>query len=68
MPTLIIYLSFISYVIINYKHKNKNAHNKGLFYGIMAYLIQAFFNISVIQTAPIFYMMMGFICSKEESL
>lgn len=65
--TLIVYLSFIGYVIFNYiKKKDKIAHNTGLIYGISAYLIQAFMNISVIQVAPVFYIFMGFIISESK--
>ncbi len=65
--TLMAYLSFIAFVIIKYKKRNnKSSHNIGLFYGIIAYLIQAFINISVIQVAPIFYLYVGFVCSRKE--
>ncbi len=67
VTALIVYLIFIGYVIYNYiKKKEKNAHNTGLIYGINAYLIQAFVNISVIQVAPILYILMGFITSKPK--
>ncbi len=59
--TLIVYLSFLSYVL----HSSKN---KGILYMLIGYLIQALFNISSITVAPIFYMIMGFGCSKEGEL
>lgn len=68
--TLILYLALIVYVIYNYikyksiNHKNKNA----LFTVFIAYLIQAFFNISVITVAPIFYMIMGFIIENQKEV
>ena len=67
LTTLMVYLTFIGYVIYNYiKKKDKDAHNTGLIYGTSAYLIQAFVNISVIQVAPIFYIFMGSIISESK--
>ena len=60
--TLIVYLSFITMILLRYrKAKRKNAHSAGLVYATITYLIQAIFNISVIQVAPILYMYLGFI-------
>ena len=33
---------------------------------VIGYLVQAFFNISVIEVAPIFYMALGLCCAKED--
>lgn len=35
---------------------------------IIGYLVQAFFNISVIEVTPIFYMALGLCCGKEQNL
>lgn len=60
--------SFISYIsllittICIYKKRNcDNYISKACFLSFMAYLIQAFFNISVINVAPMFYMVSGFL-------
>jgi putative inorganic carbon (HCO3(-)) transporter len=65
---LIIYLLFLSYIIYVFcKNKKYNDfHFYGLSLAFISYLIQAFFNISVIPVAPVFYLMMGFIISKKE--
>ena len=34
---------------------------------VIGYLIQAFFNVSVIEVAPIFYIALGLCCGKENS-
>lgn len=63
---LIAYLVFISWIIyINVKQKkNFTDLEYGIFLGIIGYLIQALFNISVISVAPIFYMLLGFSISE----
>ena len=53
----IIYLGLIYYVF-----KNGQGEFKLVF---LSYLIQAFFNISVITVAPVFYMIMGFLISNK---
>lgn len=60
---LIIYIIFISFVFIKHiKSNEKNDFYKNAFkWCIIAYLIQAFFNISVICIAPAFYMLLGFL-------
>lgn len=62
------FASFMTYLILlcytvyrYYKNKKQNGHDYGLYLAFISYLIQAFFNISVIPVAPIFFMIMGFI-------
>ena len=45
------------------ERKKENVLLISLFLSFIAYCIQAFFNISVISVAPIFYIIMGLLCS-----
>ena len=60
IPALIIYLIFISTILIP---KMKQMMNNKVSYiitlAIICYLVQAFFNISTIGVAPIFWMILG---------
>lgn len=62
---LIIFIKAIKTIITN-KKKN-NGILITLFLGFTAYLIQAFFNISVIFVAPLFYIIMGMLLNEVES-
>lgn len=64
--TLVVYISFLTFVFYEFIHTKgkKDSHKIGIMYAVIGYLIQAFFNISVITVAPIFYMLMGFMNSK----
>ncbi len=66
--SILIYILLIIYTIYTfYKNKKyKSIHYYALFLSFIGYLIQAFFNISVIPVAPIFYLIMGFLNSKIE--
>lgn len=60
IPSLIVYLIFIG--ISLYKAKKtikKNIFIIPLFCAVIGYLIQAFFNISVVAVAPIFWIVLG---------
>ena len=60
-----LYIILLIYIIIFYiKYKQKNKNEK--FTVFIAYLIQSVVGISVITVAPIFYIVMGFILSKDE--
>lgn len=59
--TFLIYISFIIYILIT----SKNCL-KGTKFAVYGYLIQALFNISVIQVAPIFYVLLGFMSYKSK--
>ena len=60
IPALIIYLSFLALVVLP-KMKNINKDDKSLIFtlAILSYLAQAFFNISTIGVAPLFWMLLG---------
>lgn len=61
--------NFLIYVVlIIYTLVTQNRCIKGVYLAIYGYLFQAFFNISVIPVAPIFYMLLGFMCYKNNDL
>lgn len=66
IPALICYLIFILLIIIN---NAKSMFNNKIYFAIglsiIGYLIQAFFNISTIGVAPIFWMMLGLIDNRK---
>lgn len=66
IPALIIYLIFILLILLS---SIKLAKNKKTYFiislSIFSYLIQAFFNISTIGVAPIFWMLLGLSDNKE---
>lgn len=66
IPALICYLIFIGCIIFP---KIKLALNNKIYFilclAIISYLIQAFFNISTIGVAPLFWMMLGLIDNME---
>ena len=60
----------ISYLIFYFLVLKKNIkytlnNNIYLLLPVVGYLVQAFFNISVIEVAPLFYVSMGLLYSKE---
>jgi putative inorganic carbon (HCO3(-)) transporter len=61
LPSLIIYLLFIYNLLkININAlKQRNLYQIATFFGIIAYLIQAIFSISVVSVAPVFWGLMG---------
>jgi len=62
--SFITYIGLLVYVFIKYIKNRSDELKYSLFLVFLAYLIQATFNISVITVAPIFYMIMGFICNE----
>lgn len=66
--SILTYLFLLGYSIYKfYESKNhSDNHFYGLFLSFIAYLIQAFLNISVITVAPFFYMIMGFLNMAEK--
>ena len=70
IPALISYLSFFGIIFISaliYSYKKNKLY---LFLPLIGYFTQAFFNISVIEVAPYFYVVLGLalIRNKEELL
>lgn len=60
IPSLIVYLTFISTIIIKGFRQIKNNHLiLPLFCSVVGYLVQAFFNFSVVSVAPIFWIFLG---------
>lgn len=66
IPALIIYLVFILFIIKeNMKNMFKDKITFILSLSIIGYLVQAFFNISTIGVAPVFWMLLGLIQNEE---
>ena len=66
IPALVIYLIFIGMVLLpKTKYMLKNKENFIICVTIISYLVQAFFNISTIGVAPIFWMILGLADNKE---
>ncbi len=66
IPALIIYLTFIFMNL--FKHRKQLFSNSNTFIissAIICYLVQAFFNISTIGVAPIFWFLLGIINNKN---
>lgn len=70
-PSLILYLIFITLIL--YEGWNNIGHNKKIiipiFCSIVGYLVQAFFNISVVGVAPVYWALLGILmnlCKKEK--
>ena len=65
----LIFMIFIKSIIKIIKNKkNYNYGHIALFLCFTTYCIQAFFNISVISVAPIFYIVMGMLCSFNKDV
>ena len=64
LPALLILLSIYYLSFIHLYKNRKNNINKLLFIIILGYLGQAFFNISVIAVAPVFWIMLGYSFNK----
>jgi putative inorganic carbon (HCO3(-)) transporter len=69
IPSLIIYITILSLIFIqNGKYIIQSNLKTLLLLTIMAYLIQAFFNISVIAVAPIFWITLGLFAQKTKEV
>lgn len=67
IPSLLVYLSLISLIFIqNIKFLFKENSKTLLLLVVLAYLIQAFFNISVIAVAPIFWIILGLLAQRTK--
>jgi O-antigen ligase len=71
VPALILYLSLIAFVIrkafqaIRIASDNEKIILYGLLSAILGYLVQAFFNISVVSVAPFFWVLLGITLAKS---
>ena len=80
VPALITYMSLLSYVgyraylrfqAIYYNESRENKYENlylGLFLAICGYLAQALFNISVIDVAPFFWMLLGLLAGNDSKI
>ncbi|WP_164880452.1 O-antigen ligase family protein [Clostridium manihotivorum] len=65
IPALLIYLALITFICLKLLKRIRRADEAyqilylGLLMSIIGYLIQAFFNISVVSVAPVFWAMLG---------
>lgn len=57
--TLVSYLCLVGTILLNLFRKKKDDISKIFILVIVGYLVQAFFNISVIQVAPIYWIVLG---------
>lgn len=66
IPALIVYFAFVISIIK--KHINEIDNNNVkliLYFVVVSYLVQAFFNISTVGIAPLFWFTLGLLDSKE---
>lgn len=67
IPSLIVYLLFIIQILCSGSKKlQKNEIYFPFFASVLGYLAQAFFNISVVSVAYIFWVFLGIICSYDK--
>lgn len=70
VPALVIYLIFLFTIVRTGFRKAKIMESEqqiltyGLLAAIIGYLVQAFFNISVVSVAPYFWILLGFVSSR----
>ena len=65
IPALIIYLAFIAQILFSQKNLFQNNATFIFMAAIISYLAQAFFNISTIGIAPIFWALLGLIQNEK---
>lgn len=65
LPALVVYLAFIGQILYKEKNMFKSKATFILVIPILGYLAQAFFNISTIGVAPIFWFLLGIIQNEE---
>ena len=65
IPALIVYMAFVTQILAKNKNMFKDNSTFILMIPIIAYLVQAFFNISTIGVAPIFWLLLGLIQNRE---
>lgn len=70
VPSMIIYISFIILILYEgYKNLNTNKFIIPIFCSVIGYLVQAFFGISVIGVAPVYWALLGILtslCNEEK--
>lgn len=68
IPSLVIYLSFLFCILKRGVKKIKDdLYMLAIVSSVIGYLIQAFFNISVVSVAPIFWLMLGLISNFKRN-
>ncbi len=67
IPALLILLSIYFFSLVNLYKNRENNINKLLLILILGYLGQAFFNISVIAVAPVFWIILGYSFRREKT-
>ena len=65
IPALIVYLAFIAQIIAKSKNMFRNSITFIFIVPIISYLVQAFFNISTIGVAPIFWCLLGLLQNED---
>jgi Lipid A core - O-antigen ligase and related enzymes len=69
-PALLLYISFIVMLIIKtikrIKNKGDSLFNISLLSGVIGYVVQNFFNISVVSVAPVFWSVLGLLIAANE--
>lgn len=66
--TLVSYLALVCFAIYKLYKRRKNNEYLIIMFGVLAYLIQAFVNISVVMVAPLFWILLGYAfkrCARE---
>lgn len=60
IPSVLLYLTFIAAILIkNYRAANKKIIMVPIFCCLIGYMVQAFFNISVVSVAPVYWAVLG---------
>lgn len=65
IPALIVYLAFLAQILSKQKNMFQDNSTFILVIPIISYLVQAFFNISTIGVAPIFWMLLGMVQNSK---
>jgi putative inorganic carbon (HCO3(-)) transporter len=69
IPSLLVYLSILFFVFKeNFKKIRQDKIHFICAMALIGYLIQAFFNISVIAVAPVYWILLGFIAQKSKGV
>lgn len=63
-----VFIVFLLYVFVSSIKKNKNGVHYGLLLAFVCYSVQAFFNISVIRVAPIYFIVIGLLIGYNRNI